>query len=498
MRAVIGFLAQQLHDGEDMDGSLTMGFAAAALGALAPTGALVFLNRVNPSAAYRWWAAAFAVGALRYSLLLATPLIGKVQADFGADAAQALGAIFLFAGTVRHVGRRVDWRLVAVGVVAVIAWAAFASYVMSGFLLRTVPLYALGGVAMIAMGWAFIAARPAYRLSGHVFVGSCSILFGLHKFDYPFLRNIEWFAPYGFTLAEALSVAMALGIIISVQRRQQVIAEELADEASARAAEVNQARESAEIANRSKTMFIANMSHELRTPLNAVIGFSEVLERQMFGPIGAPRYLDYVANIHDSARHLLDTVNDLLEYSAVESGAAKLNEQAVDLERLVTKCHNILAGAAEKAGVTLDIEAAPGLPEIRGDRGKLRQVLLNLIGNAIKFTDEGGWVVTTIRRSGKGGVEMVVADTGIGMTEDDIAVAMEPFGQVHEGLNRRYEGTGLGLPLSRRLVEIHGGEMSIDSTPGVGSRITVRLPESSIVTTEARSADGVTTAGPND
>lgn len=299
---------------------------------------------------------------------------------------------------------------------------------------------------------------------------------GCTKLDYPFLRPISAIAPWGFLTAQMLSVAIAVGLIIVAQRRHQVSAERLMEEARARAAEVELAREAAEVANRSKAMFIANMSHELRTPLNAVIGFSEVLERQMFGPIGAPRYLDYVTNIHDSARHLLDTVNELLEYSAVENDAARLNEQTVDLEQLVAKCHRILGPAAERARVTLDMESVPDLQMLRGDRAKIRQILLNLVGNAIKFTEEGGWVVTSIRRSGDGGIELVVADTGIGMTPEDISIALEPFGQVHGGLNRRYEGTGLGLPLSRRLVELHGGEMSIESTKGVGTRVSVRFP----------------------
>lgn len=362
---------QRAVEGAMVD-SLFVGFAGAALGTLILTGALMFLDRVNPSAAYRWWAAGFSIHTLRYSLLLAAPLIGTAQADFGAEASQALGAIFLLAGTARYVGRQVDWRLVAFGSLVVLVWTAVTTYVVPDFLLRTVPLAVLGGVAMIAMGWAFIAERPDYPLNGHLLVGICSIVYGLHKLDYPFLRPISAIAPWGFLTAQMLSVAIAVGLIIVAQRRHQVSAERLMEEARARAAEVELAREAAEVANRSKAMFIANMSHELRTPLNAVIGFSEVLERQMFGPIGAPRYLDYVTNIHDSARHLLDTVNELLEYSAVENDAARLNEQTVDLEQLVAKCHRILGPAAERARVTLDMESVPDLQMLRGDRAKIR------------------------------------------------------------------------------------------------------------------------------
>jgi PAS domain S-box-containing protein len=236
----------------------------------------------------------------------------------------------------------------------------------------------------------------------------------------------------------------------------------------------------AEEASRVKSEFLANMSHELRTPLNAIIGFSEMLEQQAFGPLGDARNNEYIGDILHSGRHLLAIVNDILDLAKIEAGHMELRFEEVDPIDIAESCKRLVAAQAEAAEVTLalDVDDAPLL---RADPKRIRQVLLNLLSNAVKFTPAGGTVSLTIREEGaqRGGPSMAVitvADTGIGMSEDEVKIALQPFGQVDSSRARRHEGTGLGLPLARRLVELHDGAFDIASVPGEGTTATLRLP----------------------
>jgi signal transduction histidine kinase/HAMP domain-containing protein len=235
------------------------------------------------------------------------------------------------------------------------------------------------------------------------------------------------------------------------------------------------AREAAEAASAAKSRFLANMSHELRTPLNAIIGFSEILGGQIFGAIGNARYVEYATDITRSGRHLLDVINSVLEISRSEAGKQQFNAEPLDLRYLLHDCEKMLIEqcAAGQIAFTLDEPDAPLL--VSGEKAKLRQIFLNLLSNAVKFTDAGGSVSVTLRED-SGEIVAEIADTGIGMSHGDIAVALTPFGQVDSRLERRYDGTGLGLPLAKSLVELHGGTLEIESEPGRGTTVRVRLP----------------------
>ncbi len=243
----------------------------------------------------------------------------------------------------------------------------------------------------------------------------------------------------------------------------------------ARADELSHALGLAEQASRAKSEFLATMSHELRTPLNAIIGFSETMKLEMFGPLGAPRYVDYAKDINQSGTHLLDLVSDILDISRVESGTDSLYEQDIRIETVAQQVLDTLRLKADAAGVVCRLDAPEDLPPVRVDERKLRQIVTNLVGNAIKFNRPGGTVTVSLGR-GPEGYAIAVADTGIGIAARDIPRALARFGQIENQLNRKYEGLGLGLAIVQALTAQHDGSFAIASEPGRGTTVTVTLP----------------------
>jgi signal transduction histidine kinase/HAMP domain-containing protein len=234
------------------------------------------------------------------------------------------------------------------------------------------------------------------------------------------------------------------------------------------------AKQAAEASNAAKTRFLANMSHELRTPLNAIIGFSEIIASQMFGAIANAKYVDYATDIMRSGRHLLDVINSVLDLSRSEAGKIELKGEVVDLRYILRDCAKIVGEQCKAAGLVLSAPTGDIELPVWGEKAKLRQIFLNLLSNAIKFTDAGGAVSIAVRGTNDE-VEVEIADTGIGMSEDDMAVAFTPFAQVDSRLARRYDGTGLGLPLTKAFVDLHHGELVLDSRPGIGTKARVRF-----------------------
>ncbi len=277
------------------------------------------------------------------------------------------------------------------------------------------------------------------------------------------------------------SVADILSLVVRLRGQQ----DRLEDLVAKRTADLARAKARAEMANRAKTEFLANMGHELRTPLNAVIGFSETLLGGHMGPLN-DKQKEFLVDILKSGHQLLAIINDVLDVAKAETGELKLEESTFDIERVIEPPITMIAPRARARNQTLAVSPLPVRAQVRGDERMLKQVLGNLLSNAIKFTPEGGRITVNVSRSVDGGLQIAVKDNGIGMKRADIVKALEPFAQVDGGLDRRYEGTGLGLYICKALTDLHGGRLYVDSTPGVGTCVTVKLPAERVVSYDDR------------
>ena len=250
---------------------------------------------------------------------------------------------------------------------------------------------------------------------------------------------------------------------------------------------LRRAKDLAETASRTKSRFLATMSHELRTPLNAIIGFSEIMMSELCGPLENEKYREYNKDIHESAGHLLALINDILELSKAEAGKLELQEGLVDFGSLVESSVRLIRQKAVCGEVAIETEIAAAAVRLRGDERKLKQILLNLLSNAVKFTPPGGRVEVRVACDRAGSLVIGVRDSGIGIAEADLPEVLEPFGQAKNHSGQPDEGTGLGLPLAKAMVELHGGSLTIDSVPGVGTTVTVVIPGERVLD-QARSA----------
>jgi two-component system cell cycle sensor histidine kinase PleC len=251
---------------------------------------------------------------------------------------------------------------------------------------------------------------------------------------------------------------------------------DLIEQLAAAKIESDKARHRAEAASQAKSEFLANMSHELRTPLNAILGFSEIMKGEVFGPLGSPQYIEYAGHIHGSGRHLLGLINDVLDLARIEAGRFVVRAVEINLREAVGEALTQFEVRAAQANIRMKVEIENGLPLLLADERAIRQVLLNLISNAVKFTPGGGTVTVFARRSALGGMEFGVSDSGCGIDPADIDTVFEAFGQGQHDVAARDKGTGLGLPIVRGLIEAHNGKVKLTSELGKGTTVTCTFP----------------------
>jgi signal transduction histidine kinase len=275
-------------------------------------------------------------------------------------------------------------------------------------------------------------------------------------------------------LRGSVPVDLILRRIFADGRPMVLVSAEPWEAASADDRALEAARLAAESANAAKSDFLTRVSHEIRTPLNAIMGFAEVMMEERLGPIGSPRYKEYLKDIRASGAHVLSLVNDLLDLSKIEAGKMELSFSRVDANATIAECASIMQAQANQGRVVMRLALAAGLPSLRADARSLKQILLNLLSNAVKFNEPGGQVIVSSALNDAGSVVIRVKDTGIGMSEADVATALEPFRQV--GASRRASGTGLGLPLTKALIEANHASFSIKSRHNEGTLIEIAFP----------------------
>lgn len=341
--------------------------------------------------------------------------------------------------------------------------------------------YVLGAglfsVAIVGMHFTGMTAVQFIPDAGHTFSGMV-----IH----PFTLAIVVAASAAFILGQALIVAVVDRYLAqraqgeSLRMRDHIAELETAQQALKKAGnELTRALGVAAEANHAKSNFLASMSHELRTPLNAIIGFSDTMMMEVFGPL-SERYKGYAADIHHSGEHLLALINDILDLSRLDAGHADLREEEFDLAELVNESMRMIMGHAGKAQIALSTDIAHGLPWVRADKRRIKQILINLMSNALKFTPAGREVNVSARLVA-GGLAISVSDSGIGIAPENVSKVMERFAMVDSAMSRKHTGTGLGLPLSKQLAELHGGTLVLESTLDVGTTVTLTLPRERLV-----------------
>jgi signal transduction histidine kinase len=475
---------------------------ALVVGAFASFTALELAGRIRAASAAtrRAWlvGSALAMGGAIWSTRTIAMLALRIDAPVGYDAGYTMLSLLL-AMLASGVGLWLACRpeatarhLVAGGAIVGAGIAAANFTGMAGLRMAARIDYdpALAALAVaIGMGGAVAALWLASRRQGYainaiggaVMAAAITGMVTTARAATSFLPTADALPPSSTMLSTAVvatAVAVVTVLVLGMAHATTIIDARFAGSAH-READLRDATSRAEFANRAKSEFLASMSHELRTPLNAIIGFSEMMGAEMFGGLGSERYRDYINDIHASGVHLLALINDLLDLSKAEADKLELRETYVDVAAAVTHSLRMMSSRANSAGVELTSDLPKDLPLLWADERRLTQIILNLLTNAVKFTPRGGQARIGVEWE-PAGLAIIVRDTGIGIAPEDIPRVVIPFVQVGDLYSRPQEGSGLGLPLTKRLVELHGGTLELDSAPGRGTTVTVRFPGSRI------------------
>jgi signal transduction histidine kinase len=397
----------------------------------------------------------------------------------GANVAGVVSLGALWNGIRLFDNRPVRWTGALLASVGVAAFLVHQTYVVNDILNRIVVISAVLSVGCLLCSYELLRG-PARTLRTPAMIAA--VLFGMVASTLAFRAGSTIVSPpepnaFAPTAAQGVHFLVSLiSKILIVVSLLMMAAQRLQWQVEARNVDLEAARARAEEASRAKSEFLATMSHELRTPLNAIIGFSDVQRREMFGPLGHERYRQYAGDIHASGTLLLDLITTILDISKAEAGKLEVAPIDLDPRSALDTTVPLIRGAADAKRIRLSIELPEAPLRCRADPQALKQILLNLLSNAVKFTPNGGTVTVRLRALADQGVEFVVCDNGIGIAAADLPRLMKPFEQATRGYSQRNGGTGLGLPLVDSLVRLHDGDFHIESTVGVGTTVTVRLP----------------------
>ncbi|MEQ1755211.1 MAG: ATP-binding protein [Micropepsaceae bacterium] len=334
--------------------------------------------------------------------------------------------------------------------------------------------YYAGLIMVVIYSGSLLGLRFSYSLFVTLTIVACYQLVSLYVNPI----STSDYVSNNFFLGMATGVGLFCSYILETHIRNNYVAQKIIEEKNST---MQVLLDEAEAANRAKSDFLATMSHELRTPLNAIIGFSEMIRREYMGPVGSPKYIEYAADINDSGQHLLSIISDILDLAKAESGKLELNESFFDIGDVIKSTLKMFQQKADEDRVLLEFSAQTDGCTVKGDERLLRQVALNLVSNSMKFTPAGGRVSISVTVSAHDGVRLTVQDTGIGIAKENLDRVLRPFEQVESSLARTHGGTGLGLPYSKKVIEIHGGSLTLESAINRGTTVCVRLPASRIM-----------------
>jgi signal transduction histidine kinase len=462
---------------------------------LVVTATMLQLRLATGRREYGFWTLAYVFYTLRQvsQFLLAT---GMITFQAAPDILVALYFGFIWCGVRTFLGKNrhpVDV-MAAVGVVSI--WSIFARLDHMSFLAATIPLYMVGMAVMAHLAHEFWRRRSLPQGEGLAILGVLFLLRAVHFGDYPFLRHVEWLAPWGFFIGAWLDVAIGVSLLVTAQRHEKLKAERLAgslqsenelrretegrlreanDTLSEFAARLEIEKDQAKAASRAKSEFLVNMSHEFRTPLNAIIGFTEILAADKAKGLDQEAN-DYLNHVLVSGRHLNKLISSILELCRLEAGRWPIEPRLLDFSAILKESVGMLAPEIEQKRLQVTVEADPSHSRLLSDPTALRQIVISVLGNAIKFTPEGGKITLMLKRGDHGGTTLAIADTGIGIAAADLPRIFDLFWQGDAALTKRYEGVGVGLPLTRRLVEMLWGHIFVSSLPGHGTTVTIELP----------------------
>lgn len=453
-----------------MEFSLPTAVISAAIASFVLFLAMLYLGSTRDAPrGIRFWSASFALNGFRYIVIYWSIMTREPIGLFLSESLHIVSIVLLSAGAFRFLGRPVSLKMVF-GVCALfVGWVAFTTLINNNFLLRSIPLYGVAGLLIIWVGVIFLRRGKLSYSRGFRNAGLLFIVWGIHKLDFPVIRPIEWLAPYGFLLAVTLYMAIAVSLILIVQEN---MVDKLKRENNRRLV----AERRAEDANRAKSQFLASMSHELRTPLNAIIGFAQMMSGEVFGPHSNTKYKEYSKDIQDSGEHLISVVNDILDLSKVESGAIVLTSEPIDLADALQECSKFVPMTDSGTRERLSVTVSPDTPSIVSDPRAFRQIMINILSNADKFTPDEGTIRIETEETSGGAVRIAITDTGTGIAAEDLERVLEPFGQARRNPEITQEGTGLGLSLSKQLMELQGGSLELSSNVGKGTTVTLIFP----------------------